>query len=39
VALLLGSADQQWIQLTFPAWVLLVGSAILLTHPREHAVA
>ena len=39
VALLLGSADQQWIQLAFPAWVLLVGSAILLTHPREHPAA
>jgi hypothetical protein len=39
VALLLGSADQQWIQLTFPAWVLLVGSVILLTHPREHTAS
>jgi hypothetical protein len=37
VVLLLGSAEQQWLQLVFPAWVLLVGSVILLTHPREPA--
>jgi hypothetical protein len=35
VALLVGSADQQWIQLVFPAWVLLVSTSILVTHPRE----
>jgi hypothetical protein len=35
VALLVGSADQQWLQLAFPAWVLLVSTAILVTHPRE----
>ena len=37
VALLVGSADQQWLQLAFPAWVLLVSTAILVTHPRERA--
>jgi hypothetical protein len=37
VALLVGSADQQWIQLVFPAWVLLVSTSILVTHPRERA--
>jgi hypothetical protein len=37
VLLLVGSADQQWLQLAFPAWVLLVSAAILVTHPREHA--
>jgi hypothetical protein len=35
--LLVGSADQQWLQLTFPAWVLLVSAAILVTHPRDRA--
>ena len=37
VLLLLGSADQQWLQLAFPAWVLLVSTAILVTNPRERA--
>jgi len=37
LALLLGSEDQQWIQLTFPAWVLVVSTVILLTHPRARA--
>ena len=37
VLLLVGSADQQWLQLAFPAWVLLVSTAILVTHPRERA--
>jgi hypothetical protein len=37
VVLLVASADQQWLQLTFPAWVLLVSTAILVTHPRERA--
>jgi hypothetical protein len=37
VALLVGSADQEWLQLAFPAWVLLVSTAILVTHPRERA--
>ena len=37
LALLVASADQQWIQLLFPAWVLLVSGGILLTHPREQA--
>jgi hypothetical protein len=32
-----GSADQQWLQLAFPAWVLLVSTAILVTNPRERA--
>ena len=35
VALLLGSADQKWIQLLFPGWVLLVGAVLLLTSPAE----
>jgi hypothetical protein len=34
LALLVGSAEQQWIQLAFPAWVLVVSTAILLTRPR-----
>ena len=37
LALLVGSADQQWLQLAFPAWVLLVSTAILVTHPRAPA--
>jgi hypothetical protein len=37
VLLLVGSADQRWLQLAFPAWVLLVSTAILLTRPREPA--
>jgi hypothetical protein len=37
LALLVGSADQQWLQLAFPAWVLLVSTAILLTHPHDRA--
>ena len=37
VLLLVGSADQQWLQLVFPAWVLLVSTSILVTHPREQA--
>jgi hypothetical protein len=37
VLLLVGSADQQWLQLAFPAWVLLVSTAILVTNPRERA--
>jgi hypothetical protein len=37
VALLVGSADQQWLQLAFPAWVLLVSTAILVTHPHDRA--
>jgi hypothetical protein len=35
LALLVGSAEQQWIQLAFPAWVLVVSTAILLTRPRD----
>jgi hypothetical protein len=34
LVLMIGSADQKWVQLLFPAWVLLVSAAILLTHPR-----
>ena len=37
VLLLVGSADQQWLQLAFPAWVLLVSTAILVTNPRVRA--
>ena len=37
LALLVGSADQQWLQLTFPAWVLVLSTVILLTHPAERA--
>ena len=37
LALLLGSADQQWLQLAFPAWVLVLSTVILLTHPAERA--
>jgi len=37
VVLLVASADQQWLQLTFPAWVLLVSTTILVTNPRERA--
>ena len=37
VGLLLGSAEQKWLQLLFPAWVLVVGAVILLTHPAERA--
>jgi hypothetical protein len=42
LALLVGSADQQWLQLAFPAWVLVLSTVILLTHPAQrapHAVA
>ena len=38
LALLLGSADQQWIQLAFPAWVLVLSTVILFTHPAEQSV-
>ena len=37
LGLLVGSADQKWLQLLFPAWVLVVGAVILLTHPAERA--
>jgi hypothetical protein len=37
LALLLGSAEEQWIQLTFPAWVLVLSTVILLTHPAQRA--
>ena len=33
LALLLASAEQKWIQLLFPGWVLLVGVVLLLTSP------
>jgi hypothetical protein len=36
-ALLVGSADQQWLQLMFPAWVLVLSTVILLTHPAARA--
>jgi hypothetical protein len=35
LALLVGSADQQWLQLAFPTWVLVVSTAILMTHPHD----
>ena len=35
LGLLLGSADQRWMQLLFPAWVLLVSAVILLTSTAE----
>jgi hypothetical protein len=38
LALLVGSADQQWIQLMFPAWVLVLSSVILFTHPAQRVV-
>ena len=38
LALLVGSADQQWIQLMFPAWVLVLSVVILLTAPARRDV-
>ena len=35
LALLLGSAEQKWLQLLFPGWVLLLSVVILLTSPVE----
>jgi len=35
LALLFGSADQKWLQLLFPAWVLLLSAVILLTSPAK----
>ena len=35
LALLVGSADQKWMQLLFPAWVLLLSTVILLRSPAE----
>jgi hypothetical protein len=37
LALLVGSADQNWIQLLFPIWVLVVSAVILVTSPVERA--
>ena len=37
LALLVGSADQKWLQLLFPVWVLVVSAVILLTAPVERA--
>ncbi len=37
LVLLFGSADQKWLQLLFPAWVLLVSVVILLTSPHQRA--
>jgi hypothetical protein len=37
LALLVGSADQQWLQLAFPAWVLVLSTVILFTHPVQRA--
>jgi hypothetical protein len=39
LALLVGSANQRWLQLLFPAWVLLVSAAILLRSPADRAPA
>jgi Na+/phosphate symporter len=39
LALLVGSANQRWLQLLFPAWVLLVSAAILLRSPADQATA
>jgi hypothetical protein len=39
LALLVGSAEQRWLQLLFPAWVLLVSAVILLTSPMEREPA
>ena len=35
LALLFGSAEQKWLQLLFPGWVLLLSVVILLTSPVE----
>lgn len=35
LGLLLGSGELKWMQLLFPAWVLLVSMAILLTPPAD----
>ena len=35
LALLLGAADQKWLQLLFPVWVLVVSTAILFTSPPD----
>src|SRR4029078_8306210 len=37
LALLIGSADQKWLQLLFPAWVLLLSAVILLTSPAKRS--
>jgi hypothetical protein len=37
LGLLVGSADQKWLQLMFPAWVLVVGAVILLTQSSQRA--
>jgi hypothetical protein len=37
LVLLVGSADQKWIQVLFPIWVLVVSVVILLTSPVERA--
>jgi hypothetical protein len=39
LGLLLGSADQKWLQLLFPAWVLLVSATILFTSPAQRGPA
>ncbi len=38
LGLLVGSADQKWMQLLFPAWVLTVSVVILLTAPARRDV-
>ena len=37
LGLLFGSADQKWLQLLFPAWVLLLSVVILLTSPAKRS--
>jgi len=37
LALLLGSAEQKWLQMLFPGWVLLLSAIILLTSPAQRA--
>ena len=39
VTLLVVAGDHKWIQLVFPAWVLLVSVVILVTHPPIREVA
>ncbi len=39
LTLLLGSAEQKWLQMLFPGWVLLLSAIILLTSPAKRAAA
>jgi Na+/phosphate symporter len=37
LVLLIGAADQRWLQLVFPSWVLLVSVVILVVRPGSRA--